>query len=480
MKKLRIIVLMIILAFSFSVQAKVLLKINCDSNTISDNQKVNCVGKLTYDQEGINDIEFDYKTNLDISFLTINNFTVSNLDNKVLIHSEKTLFDIIPNSTKIMEFTLSKEDNLNSIEDFIITNIKINKIDDIIIDDVIMKFNITKNNILDNTCILNSISIDNEEIKEFDSEKLEYYLNVEKEIIFIDGIRTSNRSSVTGLGNVHIPSGETIERDIRVVAEDKTEKTYKLFITNTKVKEKEEVKEEIIKSSDNTLKRLELYSDTKIDFNYNNNIEIYNIDLKNIDSFTIIGELNDNKASFVKGYGPRKVKLNKGYNKVLIKVLSESNIERVITLNINYYDDLYDNNELSLLKINDREIDLNDENIEIIFPNDISRIEISAVPKSKKAIVKYQNTDLLVGNNNITIEVVSESGIGKIYNVNVIREAKEIVLADTNNNKITNIKEDSKINKVNCYSIILIGITVLIIPIIYLIKKKKTLYCEII
>ena len=107
MKKLRIIVLMIILAFSFSVQAKVLLKINCDSNTISDNQKVNCVGKLTYDQEGINDIEFDYKTNLDISFLTINNFTVSNLDNRVLIHSEKTLFDIICNlfNAKVIKTT---------------------------------------------------------------------------------------------------------------------------------------------------------------------------------------------------------------------------------------------------------------------------------------------------------------------------------------------------------------------------------------
>ena len=104
MKKLRIAELLIILAFSFSVKAKVLLKINCDSNIITDDKLITCAGKLSYDQEGINDIEFNYQTNLDVNFVSLNGFTIEKENNKVLIHSKKTLFDMITTSIKIMEF----------------------------------------------------------------------------------------------------------------------------------------------------------------------------------------------------------------------------------------------------------------------------------------------------------------------------------------------------------------------------------------
>ena len=58
-------------------------------------------------------------------------------------------------------------------------------------------------------------------------------------------VRTSNKSNVIGLGNVMVLPGETIERDIVVTAENKQEKTYKLFITNTMILEKtEKAKEE--------------------------------------------------------------------------------------------------------------------------------------------------------------------------------------------------------------------------------------------
>lgn len=477
MKKLRIAVSMIVLTFSFSVHAKVLFKINCDSDTITDDNLVTCIGKLSYDQEGINDIEFDYQTNLNINLIAASGFTMTKLDNKVLIHANKTLFDVITNSTKIIEFTLSNRDNLSNTEDLIVNNIKVNNNDSIMINSVTKTFEVSSKKELEDICTLDSITIDNELIKDFDKEKLEYYVTTEKEIVFIDMVRTSNKSNVIGLGNVMVLPGETIERDIVVTAENKQEKTYKLFITNTMILEKtEKAKEEQVKSSDNTLKTLELYgNNTKIDFNFDNTSEIFNVDVLDIQTLTIKARLNDDKAAFVKGYGPRDILLNNGYNKILIKVLAENNNEKIITLNINYQDTLFDNNELESLIINDRVLDLNDK-LEIVLPNDIDKTNIKATPKNNKAIVKYEDTNLIVGDNKIIVEVISVSGISKIYDINVIREDKEILLSDIPVKETTVIiNKDNGLINIICYSIFIIGITVFISSIIYFNKKKKTL-----
>ena len=477
MKKLRIAVLMIILAFSFSVQAKVSLKINCDSNIIYEN-KITCKGNLLYEQEGINDIEFTYQTNLNIDFIDVKGFTITKTDNKVLIHSNRTLFDMIMNSTKIMEFTLSTNDKVSDIENLIINNIKVNNDDSILINDISNSFNINKTiNELDSVCTLDSILVDNEIINDFNKDKLEYYLNVKNEMIFIDAIRTSDKSSAVGLGNVRVSIGSTIERDIIVTAENEEKKIYKLFITNTNIQEKKEEQEDKIKSNDNTFKKLELYSNNKkIDFNFDNKKEIFNIDVIDINLITIKMELNDSKATFVKGYEPRNIKLNYGYNKVLIKILAENNDEKVITLNIMCKDSLVDNNELESLTINNINIDLNNENIEIILPNDIDKTSIVAIPKNNKAIVKCEDTNLIVGDNKIIVEVISVSGISRIYNINVIREDKEILLSDIPVKETTVIiNKDNNLINIICYSIFIIGITAFIISIIYFNKKKKTL-----
>ena len=476
MKKLRIAELLIILAFSFSVKAKVLLKINCDSNIITDDKLITCAGKLSYDQEGINDIEFNYQTNLDVNFVSLNGFTIEKENNKVLIHSKKTLFDMITTSIKIMEFNLSSNNMVSDTEDFVINNIIINKSNDIIVNDIVKTFNISKTVELDDICTLDSISVDGNVVKDFSKEKLEYFLTTENDIVFIDGVRTSNKSNVIGFGNVMVSPGETIERDIHVIAENKKENIYKLFITNTKVlEEKEKDKEEEVKSKDNTLKTLELYKDNnKIKFDFDNTKEIYNIDILDTKVITIKAKLNNDKAKFVKDYGPRDIELNNGYNKILIKILVENGDEKVITLNVNYQESISDNNELETLIINDKEIDLNNE-LEIVLPNEIDKTRIEAVPKDDKSIVKYEDIDLLVGNNKIIIEVISVSGKSKIYEVNVIREDKEIILADIPVKENIIINEDNHVIKLVCYSIFIVGITAFISSIIYFYKKKKAL-----
>ena len=432
MKKLRILVLLCILTFSFSVKAEVLLEIDCNGNEISDNKSITCEGTLLYEKEGINDIEFNYQTNLNIKFSSAPGFSVTDRGNKVSIHTDDKLYDEIMNATKIMEFTLSINDQVNEKENVIISNITINKTSDIKIEDVKKEFNVTKPIIkLDNICTLDSITVEKEKIKDFNKDKLEYRdIKVSNEIIFIDAVRTSSTSSATGLGNVKVPKGETVERKITVTAEDGTIKIYKLYITN--ITPKEETKEVLptimpaeIKSNDNTLKLIEIYNGKKkIDFSFNNNKEIYNIEIddEKVEKLTIKATLNDNKASFVNNYGPRDIKINYGYNKELIKVISESGDERIITLNINYLDNRNKDNTLLSLKINGSIVNLSDEKLEIKLPYNTLKTPIEAIPNNEKSIIKYEDIELNLGDNEVIVSVTSESGETKEYDINVIRE----------------------------------------------------------
>ena len=436
-RKLRILVLLCILTFSFTVKAEVILEIDCNGNEISESKKVTCEGTLLYEQEGINDIEFDYQTNLDISFSSVSDFMITNRGGKVSIHTDTALYDKIMNATKIMEFTLSVNDEISDKEKLIINNIMINKTSDIKVDGYSKEFTITREIIkLDDVCTLDSITVEKEALQDFSKNKLEYRgINVTNEVIFIDAIRTSNKSSATGLGNVKVPKGETIERNIIVTAEDGTQKIYKLYITNTTPKETLEkpldpISEEI-KSNDNSLKLLELYNGKeKIEIGYDQKKEIYHIDIKDqvVNKLTIKAILNDEKATFVKDYGPRDIKIIYGYNQELIKIMSESNEERIITLNIKYEDNRNKDNTLSSLKINGEIVDLESDKLEVKLPNDTLETIIEAIPNNDKSVVKYEDVELLLGDNSVKVEVTAEDGEVKVYDVNVIREEEKILL----------------------------------------------------
>ena len=128
MKKLRIIAILFILAFSFPVKAEVLLEIDCDGKEITDSKSVKCEGNLLYEKEGINDIEFNYQTNLDIAFNSVSGFMITNSGGKVSIHTDDALYDEIMNASKIFEFTLSINENVGTKEKLEINNIMINNI----------------------------------------------------------------------------------------------------------------------------------------------------------------------------------------------------------------------------------------------------------------------------------------------------------------------------------------------------------------
>lgn len=436
MKKLRILVLFFILTFSFSVRAEVLLEIDCNGKEIAPNKTVTCEGNLLYEKEGINDIEFNYNTNLNIDFSSVNGFMITNRGGRVSIHTNDALYDEIMNSTKIMEFTLSFNEKANEKEKLTISDIMINKGRDIKVGDISKEFTITGlTPKLDSVCTLDSITVEKEKVKDFNKDKLEYRgINVTKDIIFVDAIRTSSKSSATGLGNVRVPNGETVERDITVTAEDGTKKVYKLFVTNINSKgdvDNEPKPDEGEKSSDNTLKSLELYhGKKKVKLNFNPKTEVYNVQVDDdLDAeLTIKAVPNDEKATFTEGYGPRSVDISYGYNKEYIKVLAEDGGEKTITLNINYLDNRDKDNSLLSLTINGKEVDLNSDKLEVKLTSDNKKTIIEAIPTSEKSTVKYEDIELALGDNELSIEVTSEDGETEEYDVNVIVEEDKVLL----------------------------------------------------
>lgn len=543
MKKLRIVVLLFILAFSFSAQAEVILEVDCNGKEISSDKSVTCEGNLLYENEGITDIEFDYQTNLDVKFISTTGFMVTNRGGKVTVHSDTPLQDEIMNSAKIMEFTLSYNDKLQEKEKFIISNVKINNASDIKVAGVTKEFKVTgaTNNKLDDVCTLDSITVEKVKIKDFSKDKLEYRgIEVTNEVIFIDAVRTSSKSSAIGLGNVIVPKGETIERDIVVTAEDGTNKNiYKLFITNTTEKDTDDEPrpDEGERSSDNTLKSLELYhGKKKVKLTFDRKKEVYSVQVDDdlTAKLTIKAILNDPKATFVDEYGPRDVEINYGYNKELIKIQAEDGSEKTITLSINYLDNRDKDNSLLSLIINGKEVDLASDELEVRLPSDTLKTEIEAVPSSTKSKVEYEDIELSLGDNNVNITVTSEDGEKEEYNVNVIRENEKDLLEsitvtgydigfskdkttynlkinnDTNELKIIvnpsvvkheilnnkdlkngskilikitddeksyeytiNIEKEESSSDIICYIIFGIGVISLILSIIYFIKKSK-------
>ena len=411
---------------------------------------------------------------------------ISNSGGKVSIHTDNTLYDKVMNASLIMKFTLSVNDKVSEKEKLIINNIVINKGSDIKVDGYSQEFNVSyTQSKLDDVCTLDSITVEKELIKDFSKEKTEYRnITVTNEIIFIDAVRTSSKSSATGLGNVKVPKGETIERDITVTAEDGSKKIYKLFITNTTPKEEEivntdfEKPDEEMKSIDNSLKTLELYNgNKKINFDFNSEKDIYNIelDVDNVSRLTIKATLNDSKASFVKNYGPRDIIVEYGYNKELIKVLSESGNERIITLNINYLDNRDKDNELLSLKINGEVVDLTKDKLEITLPSTTLKTIIEAIPSSATATVKYEDVDLVLGDNLVKIEVTSEDGQTNEYDVNVIREnMKEEILSDEISPQIlVSTPKGNTVINIICYIVFGIGILLVIAASIYCIRVRR-------
>lgn len=486
MKKVGIIVTLIILTFYFNVKADTFIEIDCNDKNVTSSSKITCEVNLVYEDIAIDDIDFEYDTNLNIEFLPISGFSLNKNGNKISIHSDTTLPEDILDSRYIVKFTLMAKNNSSERESVTLKNFKINKNNNEVVDDVTENFNITLENTLDSNCDLTSITIDNVLISNFDKDKLEYRdIVVNKNTIKIDVKRGSDKSVVTGAGEVFIKPGETIERDIEVIAEDKSSKVYKLFITNNS---ESNVADEINTlgmdvSNDNTLKSLELYNGSeKIPFKFNNNEDTFDIIIENTDikNITIKATTNHNKATFVDKFGPRDVKLIIGDNKILVKVLAENKKEKTYTLNITLKEMESKDTILSSLIINNLIVNL-DDNVStytVDLPIGATKTVIEAVARSPKSKVEFEDIDLSVGKNDLVITVVSLNGNKREYYIAInrgdITTLETLGDVETTGNK-DNIGKTAIIYAISLILIVLAGIIYIIIR-----KRKNKINIDVI
>ena len=434
-KKIGIIVAFFILIFSFSVKAEVFMEIDCNSKDVTNTSKTNCEVNFVYEEVSVNDIEFDYVTNLDIDFSAISGFNLNKNGNRISIHMDTPLYDDMLNSEYIVKFSIKANNNSKEKESVTLKNIQINKNNDIEVEDITETFNVTTTIVLDNDNFLNSITVDKVPITGFDKNKLEYKnIIVNKNVVYIDAVRSSEKSSASGLGDVFVKPGTTEEHEIEVIAEDKSKRIYKLYITNNSseidVGDTNTLGMEL--SNDNTLKSLEIYNGKeKIPFTYNNKKDTFDITIENseLEKITIKATTSHAKATFVNNYGPRDVLLSMGDNKVLIKVKAENNEEKIYTLNINLKESRNSDNSLSSLKVNDEIVNLiADVDIyEIILPKEDEKTKIEAIPTNEKAKVEFKDIDLELGINKVIIKVTAENGDIKEYQLNITKSDKSIL-----------------------------------------------------
>lgn len=161
------------------------------------------------------------------------------------------------------------------------------------------------------------------------------------------------------------------------------------------------------------------------EFAFDSDKKSYSVVVSNlIDEVTINANVLDKKATFVSGYGPRKVNLTVGSNILYVKVKAEDGTINTYTISIIRSDGNDLNSRLINLELSVGNIKFDPDIYIYNFSVDsnVDVIDVKAVAESTLAKVEVSDTKLKVGNNKITITVTSESGSKTNYELIITRE----------------------------------------------------------
>lgn len=216
--------------------------------------------------------------------------------------------------------------------------------------------------------------------------------------------------------------------DLVVVSQDNEENTYTLNITR---------KDD--RASNNYLSELSVFNQTLIP-DFKKDILEYHVKVpKDTKSVEVNATLEDKKASFVKGYGPRTVKLASSQTKILIQVEAENNDIKTYTL---YVEKTNQSNDATLKSLTIEEVpftfDSNKFTYDLKVLYEIKTLSIEAITNDEKAKVTIENNQTLkVGENQVKIKVVSEDKTEQTYILNITRlKDGEILSSNVYLNKI--------------------------------------------
>ena len=291
--------------------------------------------------------------------------------------------------------------------------------------------NITRPDTRSKNNYLSSLAVSNTNIT-FNRNTLVYNLSTTSDNVQISATKDDNKTSVTGTGRFNLNYGTNTYR-VNVTAENGSTRTYTININR-----------EDTRSSNNNLKSLTL---SKGNLNFNKSTTTYNVDVdKDTTSVKIEATLEDVKASFENGFGPRTINLNPGNNTIYIKVRNEIGNVKTYTININREDGKSSDSTLKEIKLSEGKIDFKTDVLEykINVEYDVNTFKIDALPTDGKSKVNITGDEKLkVGENTFTITVEAENGKITTYIVKVTRKEEGYKLSTNNYIKSLTIKNHS-------------------------------------
>ena len=245
--------------------------------------------------------------------------------------------------------------------------------------------------------------------------------------IKLEGATNHSKATVSGLGNITLTGNETVAT-IKVTAEDGSVKTY-----TVKIEKEEQEQEEVKKSNDATLKKLDVSGYT-LTPTFKSNVNNYSMKVKNnITSLDVTAIPNNNKAKVVIS-GNKNWK--EGNNTVTIKVTAEDgtvntyivNVERASSNNDTKTDTKSNDNYLKSLTVKsshemEPSFNKNVNSYNIKVPYEVEKLDLSYITSNEKAKVEITgNENFKVGSvNTVEIKVTAEDGSVRIYSLNVTR-----------------------------------------------------------
>lgn len=426
MKKRFYFILLLLLFLPIKTYAANDISINCGKTKLNKNEEVNCtilVSNLNFIATDITgQIELGSNLSLvsssyDSSVWTslANSFTVADID---LIRQDISKMS----SLTVATFKIKAGANASGTSSITFKNVAMGN-------DSYQSVNLGNKTLsisfTSNINTLSSLSVSDSELS-FSSDKTNYSLTVDSSSVVINATPTHSGAKVSGTGKRNLNYGNNTI-NVVVTAEDGSTKTYVLNITR-----------EDNRSTNNNLKDLSI-SKGNIKFNKTTTTYDVNVD-SDVDEITIKAETEDSKASFENGFGPRKVKLEYGQNKIEIKVKSEKGTVKVYTININRKDDRSTNNNLKDITLSNGKIDFDKKQTDYIVnvPFEVETLKVIAIAEDSKSEIEIVGEEnLIIGENIFTIKVTAENGSVKEYKIKVIRDEKVII---TNSNKINNIE----------------------------------------
>ena len=246
----------------------------------------------------------------------------------------------------------------------------------------------------------------------FSSNVFEYEVTVPVDVTEFNVTATKlepNSKVTSGEGHYNISTSEK-QIEVTVVSEDGTKSnTYILNIKRTK-------------SSINTLSDITV-SEGTLTPEFNSNITSYTVNVDgNISSIDVSATLTDSRATIISGTGIHS--LNVGDNNIVIRVESESG--SILDYNINVIRAKKNINDLSMIKVDGKEIENFSSDILEYDLGDVNysktKINVEAVLKDVDSSVKGDGEiSLKTGDNEIVLTVTAQNGEEKTYKLHVNR-----------------------------------------------------------